>query len=364
MVHKYIKEMFPNLSSCQSKRLCDPDQVLPMHDPNTEYLLQHLEREERRCYTYSRSQNGHPICVQIDVTILQQMDPAFLAIYKDRSHRVAAKEVSKFWLQSRNTVAGSEVDPSAAATLFCNSTMNHTKKCTTMTEPAVAAVVVFFSCHDRVWSIAWSDALAGILTDARTEILVRNLQWLLLKQQHRRRIPAFRQQQQQQPIHHARDCTAATVMEFLRGVEFLLEMGEPPIWEQVRELCCPYLVHGLFFIVAILVAYNMKHQKPSVAAKDATPRLSVEERIRAEQLQQKFQNQSCPICHESFRIHPDGIPKNSIIVSNSRIGSDGIPVQLLRCGHILDASCWSEWSRVGCMAASRQRCPVCRETVF
>jgi hypothetical protein len=293
----------------------------------------------------------------MNVVIVPKMNRPFLGMvhHKHRYHR-AAREFKEFLLQSWKNVT-SVVDPTET-TLSSNHT---TTMCTRTADPAAELVVLFVSCHDREWTIARSDALTDILTDARIEILLRNLQQ---RQHYYRKIPVSKQQQQQQlPPIQLRDCSAATVMEIIQGVEFLLEIGKPPLWERIRDWYGPCLVHGLFFIIATLVAY-MENRNPS-DAKDVPPTLclSVEERIRAEQLQQKFQNQWCPICYESFQTHPDGGSENSVIRLH-RIGSDGKPVQLLRCGHILDATCWSEWTRFGIRAVRRQRCPICRETVF
>jgi len=71
---------------------------------------------------------------------------------------------------------------------------------------------------------------------------------------------------------------------------------------------------------------------------------------RAQSLQGHYQTSSCPICLEDFQIRPDG----------SRIGSDGRPVKLLRCGHVMDEMCLANWVNSG-HGAHYDKCPICRE---
>ena len=42
-------------------------------------------------------------------------------------------------------------------------------------------------------------------------------------------------------------------------------------------------------------------------------------------------------------------------------GSDGLPIKLLRCGHVFDETCWRCWVRSG--NGDPCRCPVCRRDV-
>jgi uncharacterized membrane protein YgcG len=42
-------------------------------------------------------------------------------------------------------------------------------------------------------------------------------------------------------------------------------------------------------------------------------------------------------------------------------GSDGLPLKLLRCGHVFDQTCWEEWSQSG--QGDVTQCPICRSDV-
>merc|ERR1712124_125232 len=53
---------------------------------------------------------------------------------------------------------------------------------------------------------------------------------------------------------------------------------------------------------------------------------------------------SCPICLEDF--------------SSTTHGSDGHPIQLLRCGHVFDKTCYQEWVSSG--NGDVTKCPICR----
>ncbi|KAL7574068.1 hypothetical protein ACA910_015646 [Epithemia clementina (nom. ined.)] len=43
------------------------------------------------------------------------------------------------------------------------------------------------------------------------------------------------------------------------------------------------------------------------------------------------------------------------------MGSDGKPVQLLRCGHVFDMTCWEEWVSSG--QGQVNKCPICKQDV-
>ena len=51
--------------------------------------------------------------------------------------------------------------------------------------------------------------------------------------------------------------------------------------------------------------------------------------------------------------------------TNSRrvktLGSDGLPIKLLRCGHVFDETCWNEWVSSG--SGNIRRCPICQQDV-
>jgi len=76
--------------------------------------------------------------------------------------------------------------------------------------------------------------------------------------------------------------------------------------------------------------------------------LSEVDRTRAQVLQRSYdETKICPICLDDF--------------SSTLLGSDGHPIQLLRCGHVFDKTCYQKWVSLGCGDVTK--CPVCRADV-
>ena len=84
-------------------------------------------------------------------------------------------------------------------------------------------------------------------------------------------------------------------------------------------------------------------------------------------LQGKFKATCCPICLESFQ-YRSGRGETLPLLSKHKhhqvgrmVGSDGLPLKLLPCGHVFDTTCWEEWA---CHCERDQlTCPVCRRRV-
>lgn len=81
-----------------------------------------------------------------------------------------------------------------------------------------------------------------------------------------------------------------------------------------------------------------------MAYAEAASQLSEIDRAQAEALQGRYEATSCPVCLESFK--------------SSTVGSDDQPIKLLRCGHVFDESCWSEWVSSG--QGNITKCPICK----
>ena len=88
------------------------------------------------------------------------------------------------------------------------------------------------------------------------------------------------------------------------------------------------------------------------------------DRARAEALQGRFQAKSCPICLENFQCTQDHDKEEtrSEIETLTRKGSDGLPLKLLRCGHVFDDTCWAEWISNG-HHGKVDKCPICQQDV-
>jgi len=91
------------------------------------------------------------------------------------------------------------------------------------------------------------------------------------------------------------------------------------------------------------------------------------DREKAMVLMGKYKCTSCPICLENFRLISNvavGHREEEEVASKKEkyIGSDGKPIQVLKCGHAFDVSCWKSWITKG-SAGFDGKCPICRHDI-
>lgn len=128
-----------------------------------------------------------------------------------------------------------------------------------------------------------------------------------------------------------------------------IEKGEPTwkelIWDYLRVefIILPLYLSGIIY--AIRKSRRQTEEQRIYAA--AASQLSEIDRAQAEALQGQYQATSCPVCLEDF-------------VSET-VGSDNLPIKLLRCGHVFDESCWAEWVNSG--QGNVSKCPICKKDV-
>ena len=60
--------------------------------------------------------------------------------------------------------------------------------------------------------------------------------------------------------------------------------------------------------------------------------------MKAVTLMMEYNVQTCPICLEPFPSDDDDATDNDNGIP--KIGSDKLPIKLLRCGHAFDQTCW------------------------
>jgi len=190
-------------------------------------------------------------------------------------------------------------------------------------------VLVFLSVRDRVVFISVGGALRHILTNGRIDRIVQNDM-----------TPELKRANYEQGLINAIDDIAE-----------LLEKGEEP---SISETIWGFLFANKEFLAWTgfwigfmwFQRWNRKRER-QLYAKAAT-RLSELDQARAEALRGSYcQATSCPICLEDFR--------------SEKVGSDGQPLQLLRCGHVFDKTCFDEWVLSG--RGNVTKCPVCRADV-
>lgn len=191
-------------------------------------------------------------------------------------------------------------------------------------------VLVFLSIRDRVVFISVGGALDHLLTSGRIDRIIRNDMRADLKQAN----------------------YEAGLTKGIDAIVELLEKGEEPsVFEKISDT---FFSSNTFAFVWILFVVGSgafqqwnRQREQRIYAKVAV-RLSELDRARAEVLRGSYQRtKSCPICLEDF--------------SSTTVGSDGHPIQLLRCGHVFDKTCYQEWVSSGCGDVTK--CPVCRADV-
>jgi uncharacterized membrane protein YgcG len=192
-------------------------------------------------------------------------------------------------------------------------------------------VLIFLSDKDRAIYISRGSALESVLTDRRLDRTIESMKVFLQKQEY-----------------------GEAIMNALREIEFLIHLGEPDFRERVNDWIAAYTGMVWFaVIVGLAVRHIWKDQQTRRTYARVASHLDELDRSRAEALQGRFLAVSCPICLESFEPLVEGI--------NAQKGSDGLPLKLLRCGHVFDETCWTEWVNSG--EGNVSKCPICKQDV-
>lgn len=187
-------------------------------------------------------------------------------------------------------------------------------------------VLIFLSVGDRVLYISRGGALDGVLKDSRIDEIINNAK------------PALKQAKY-----------AEGLMGAIENTVFFINKGVPTWSERILELL------EIRYLLTVVMLYGYfgglwrfyKAKKEQRAYAQAASQLTALDRAQAEALQGQYQALSCPICLEDFK--------------SSTVGSDDQPIKLLRCGHVFDESCWSEWVNGG--QGNVSKCPICKKKV-
>jgi uncharacterized membrane protein YgcG len=192
-------------------------------------------------------------------------------------------------------------------------------------------VLIFLSIEDRAIYISRGSALESVLTDRRLDRTIESMKVLLQKQRY-----------------------GEAVVKALRNMEFLLQLGQPLFRERVHDwIVANSDMFALAFIVGFFSLCIWRDERAKRNYAQVASHLDELDRARAEALQGRFLAVSCPICLECFQPRVEGI--------NSQKGSDGLPLKLLRCGHVFDETCWAAWVSSGQVNVAK--CPICNQEV-
>ncbi|KAG7374444.1 TPM domain containing protein [Nitzschia inconspicua] len=189
------------------------------------------------------------------------------------------------------------------------------------TKKGGSGVLVLLDISDRAVFISRGSALENILTIDRLERIISEMASPLIQAKY-----------------------DVGLLQAVESIVHYLQTVEPNGTEDSANIF-PFIVLCLWIFFAVR-EWKMTRSRREYAR--SRSQLTEVDRARAETLLRQIQPQTnCSICLEKFQ--------------TDTIGSDGQPIKLLRCGHIFDESCWSEWVSSGRGALTK--CPVCRMDV-
>eukprot|EP00978_Attheya_sp_CCMP212_P019330 scaffold54022_cov49-Attheya_sp.AAC.3 len=242
-------------------------------------------------------------------------------------------------------------------------------------------ILIFLSIMDRVCFISTGPSISATLPWWRLEHAVAQMK------------PDLRRRDYEAAILHAIDILSE-----------MLESGPPSMSARVNDFVARFGVVIVFAIATFSFAtwgeYRDRRKRWMFA--ESRSRLTGLEKEKARLLQRGYENTSCPICLEPFveggledcdkfgsydtmaeeddndnesdddsensfkKDNDDGKHKKSNLPRVDSygiplIGSDDLPLKMLRCGHIFDETCWKCWIDSG--QGNPCKCPVCRQDV-
>lgn len=191
-----------------------------------------------------------------------------------------------------------------------------------------AGVLLFLSEEDRMIYVARGPNLATILSDDRVVRLIAQIHPLLRQRKY-----------------------ADAIVDLIDGINFFMLYGEPRFWDRVNDR--PLGCEALWWPLALcLLWYHVSRQLTGKRLRKPS-RWSERDSLHAEMLRKRFKAASCPICLAAFPTTACGATET---------GSDGLPLKLLRCGHVFDATCWIEWEkRRDCRSCKALKCLICQQ---
>jgi uncharacterized membrane protein YgcG len=240
-------------------------------------------------------------------------------------------------------------------------------------------VLMFISRLDRAVYISRGSALENVLTNDRLQHNVID--------------------QTMKPLLRQGQFAEASIQAIQAMMYYLQTAGPPSFWERHAS---SVLIFSMITVFASIVFYGeYKDRQDRKRYSQVTRHLNEIDQARAEALQGRFQCRSCPICLEPFQspppppstppdVQPKSPPaivhssngaskdidetsrgisidssssnnKDDINTEQPKLGSDGKPITLLRCGHVFDQTCWLDWVHSG--RGQIDKCPICKQHV-
>jgi len=206
-----------------------------------------------------------------------------------------------------------------------------------------SGVLIFLSVQDRVCFISAGNDLSSVLPWWRLDNIVSGMRADLRNEKYE-----------------------DAILCAINDISLMIDSGPPSGAERVSDFFSRFGFVLSLSLLTFLVALcsEGRDKKKRLEDVERRSRLSSIDREKAKLLQCAFKTSACPICLEPFHSGSDemstlilktdgyGIPQN---------GSDGLPLKMLRCGHIFDLSCWKSWVHSG--YGNPNLCPVCRQDI-
>ena len=144
-----------------------------------------------------------------------------------------------------------------------------------------------------------------------------------------------------------REKSENAVAEAIHGRDFCLQDGEPRHCERVDD--CTSSSIGLLFLLVTFSAYVLwmlrVQEKCRAMIVSHSDKL---DRVHGEMLKNRLKADSCPICLEAFNVRDER-------------GTDGLPLEIIRCGHCFCTTCWRIWKEK--VTEESLKCLICRKPV-
>lgn len=355
-----------NSVSCEPILLCDPDSVVSLNDLNNIAnslhdfnarnsrdisCPRHLDRRVEST-NWKHEQDLLHLYPQIGVAIVQKMDVKhiihdfeYVYTFEDEDDLVndSAQYFASFlhnsWFYRSatydNTLIVDPTDPCYGS--------DNIEQCRIVNRVS-NGIIIFISIDDEVCFISIGSSLINVLTWWRMESVIIRMKDGL---------------RQSDPFD--------SVIMAIHHIQFMMNQGPPSTTEKAVDFLYRFGVFILFAFTTFtmtLIGDRLERRKQYMDA-DQLSQMDAIETEKAKILQQSFKTRACPICLEPFLDGIDVDEKVSLnYIDNYGIpikGSDGMELKILRCGHVIDRTCWIVWISTG--KGDIMRCPVCRQEV-
>lgn len=296
-----IQRIIDTCTDDDTSRLCDPGGILVEDDAKK--VREEINRLEGACSVECNNNSDESAKapnVQMVIVIVPKISKAEI------SHRISIDDAVE-------TYATTLHDRWGVGNVVCGKS---------------TGILLFVSTLDRSMYVSTSDGVQPILTTSRLESIMDAMKDRLREEEY-----------------------TEALGKFVSAVEEYFAKGPPSFFERY---------FGYMIICGATIAISLQTLKERYERREYArvhSKLSKMDRDKALVLMGQYKCTSCPICLEDFQLDKNATQKDKFI------GSDGKPLQVLKCGHAFDATCWSNWISKGSAAFNVRKCPICKKDI-